>query len=340
VLSVVEEATLPRFPISPNVRMNVMLAAAIGAILAIGGAFLIEYLDDTIKNPDDVTRTSSLPTLGAIARIEGHEYSDKLIAVKQPLSPIVEAYRVLRTNLRFSSVDNPTRTLVMTSPGPSEGKSVSLANLAVVLAQSGQRVIVVDTDLRRPVQHKIFGLPNRYGLSDAILHPNPGVREHLQETNIENLRVLTSGALPPNPAELLASEKMKELVDELKSEADMILFDSPPTLVVADAAILGTWVDGVVMVNDVGNTRTNEARRAVEELRRVRANLLGVVLNRLSSNRSGYYYYYYYYEQDGEKGRRRHQRSWLGRYLPWLPGRKWLERQAPILGPTPKNPGQ
>lgn len=330
-LSIVEEASLPTAPISPNVKMNVLLASAIGLVLAVGGIFLIEYLDDTIKTQEDVTRTSNLPTLGAIARIEGEDYPDKLIAIKQPLSPIVEAYRVLRTNLQFSSVDKPAKTLVMTSPGPSEGKSISVANLAVVMAQSGLKVIVADTDLRRPVQHKIFNLPNRYGISDAILKPNPGLKEHLQDPGIENLRVITSGILPPNPAELLASERMKLLIEELKKEADVVLFDSPPSLVVTDAAILGTLVDGVVIINDVGRTRSNEARRAVEELTRVHTNLLGIVLNRLSIGGSGYYYYYYYYySEDGKKKRRRHQHSWLGRRIPWLS--EWNKQLRSFIG--------
>lgn len=329
-LNVVEEATLPSYPISPNVRMNVLLASAIGLILAAGGAFLIEYLDDTIKDPRDVQRTSNLPTLGAIARIEGEDYKQKLIAVRQPLSPIVEAYRVLRTNLQFSAVDNPAKCLLMTSPGPSEGKSVSLANLAVVMAQSGLKVIVVDTDLRRPVQHRIFGLPNRRGLSDAAIQAKMGIEENLQNTMVENLRLLSSGPLPPNPSELLGSARMKAIVEELKGLADIVLFDSPPTLVVADAAIMSAHVDGVVLVNDAGRTRSTEARRAAEELRRVRANLLGVVLNRLSSGSRGYYYYHYYYLDNGEKKKRKVRKSWLERQVNGMkqPNSKPGEKQA------------
>lgn len=319
-LSIAQEAAIPSVPYSPNIRMNVLVAAAIGLVLAFAGAFLIEYLDDTIKGPEDVKRITNLPLLGGIARIEGQDYPDKLIAVRHPLSPIVEAYRVLRTNLQFSSVDKPARTLAMTSPSPSEGKSVTLANLAVVMAQSGNRVILVDTDLRRPVQHKVFGLPNRHGFSDAILRTDPGVEEFLQDTSVENLRVLSSGTLPPNPAELLASERMKGMVEELKGLADIVLFDSPPTLVVADAAILGTCVDGVLLVSDAGRTRNTELRRAADELLRVRANVLGVILNRLNTGRNGYYYYYYYNSEDGEKKRHKHRRTWVERRLPWLAG--------------------
>jgi non-specific protein-tyrosine kinase len=318
-ISLVESAATPTQPVSPQVGQTVLLAAAIGAMLALGGAFLIEYLDDTVKTPDDVARTSELPTLGAIARIEGESYSEKLVAVHEPLSPVVEAYRVLRTNLRFSSVDKPARSLMVTSPGPTEGKSITLANLGVVMAQSGLRVAIVDTDLRRPVQHKVFGLSNSHGLSDAILKTNPGTMEHLQETQVENLWLLPSGPLPPNPAELLGSSRMQEVIEELEEHVDLVLFDSPPALVVADGAILGTRVDGVLLVNDAGRTRRPEAQKAAEELRRVQANLLGVVLNRLSKGRGGYYYYqYYYYSENGDRESRRHRRSWLERYLPFL----------------------
>lgn len=303
-LTVIEEATVPTTPISPNVRMNVLLASLIGLILAVGGAFLTEYLDDTIKSAEDVERMAGLPTLGAIARIEGQDYPDKLIAMRKPLAPTVESYRALRTNIQYSSVDKPIRTLMLTGPGPSEGKSVCLANLGVVMAQSDLKVIIVDADLRRPVQHEIFSLPNSSGLSSAILNSNSGVREHLQPTKVENLFVLTSGPLPPNPSELLASERMKEIIEELRGEADIALFDSPPSLVVADAAILGTRMDGVIMVNDVGHTRISEAKQAAEELRRVRTNLLGVVLNRLPAGRSSYYYYYYNENGSGKKQRK------------------------------------
>jgi capsular exopolysaccharide synthesis family protein len=310
-ISVIEPATTPTVPISPRVGMTVMLASAIGLILAVGGAFLIEYLDDTIKTPDDVTRTTDLPTLAGIARIAGETYPEKLIAVRNPLSPIVEGFRLLRANLQFSSVDKPVHTLMVTSPGPTEGKSVTLANLAVVMAQSGLSVVAVDADLRRPTLHEIFGLPNERGLSDAILQSNPPVSEHLQATEVENLWVLASGPLPPNPAELLGSERMGAIVEELKGQVDMVLLDSPPSLVVADGVILSTRVDGVLLVNDVGRTRRSEARQAANELRRVRANLLGVVLNRVPRRRGGYYYY-----DRGEDGQREKQRwrLWLQRW--------------------------
>jgi succinoglycan biosynthesis transport protein ExoP len=315
-LSVVEEASVNSSPISPNIRLNVLLAAAIGAVLAIGGVVLIEYLDDTVKTAEDINRITGLATIGTITRIEGLDYPSKLVAASKPLSPTAEAFRVLRTNLQFSSVDRPPRSVLMTSPGPGEGKSITLANLAVVVAQSGLKVIVVDTDLRRPVQHKIFGVPNRHGFSDAILSPKSDLWQHLQKTSVENLWLLPSGSLPPNPAELLASERMKELIAALEENADLVLYDSPPSLVVTDAMVLGSRVDGVVLVNDAGRTRTNEARMVVDEFNRVRVNLFGVVLNRIASSGSGYYHNYYY-EDNGESVRRK-KKSWLERRFPWL----------------------
>jgi capsular exopolysaccharide synthesis family protein len=312
-ISIIEPATTPTVPISPQVREIVMLAAAIGLALAVGGAFVIEYLDDTVKTSDDVARTTSLPTLAGIAHINGKTDPEKLIAMQQPLSPTVEAYRLLRINLQFSSVDKPVHTLMVTSPGPGEGKSVTLANLAVVIAQSGLKVAAVDADLRRPTLHKVFGLSNRRGLSDAILHSNPVIDEHLQATEMENLWVLASGPLPPNPAELLGSERMGAIIEELKNQVDIVLLDSPPVLAVTDAVVLGTRVDGVVLVNQSGHTRRREAQQAAEEFRRMRVNLLGVVLNRLSRRRGGYYDHYYYQSENGRRKKGRHWRFWLRR---------------------------
>jgi capsular exopolysaccharide synthesis family protein len=211
-----------------------------------------------------------------------------------------------------------------------------IANLAVVMAQSGLRVIVVDGDLRRPVQHRIFGVSNRNGISDAVLQPDVDIQMRLSETGVENLMLLTSGSLPPNPAELLGSERMLNLINELKELVDIVLFDSPPTLVVADAAILGSRMDGTILVNDSGNTRTNEARRAVEELNRARANVLGVVLNRVPlTGRGSYYYYNYSYymtdvpKKSGKSGRRSGRKvKTEPRTAPESPG------QQPLSGDT------
>ncbi len=296
-LSVLAPAQVPTTPISPNVGQNVLFAAIAGLILSVAVVFLLEYLDDTIKDADDAQRLLNLSTLGAITRIANvHNLADSLITLKHPRSPIAEAYRVLRTNLRFSGIENPSGALLVTSSGPGEGKTTTAANLAVALAQGGKRVILIDTDLRRPTIHKIFGLQNEVGLSSMFFEDGTLVENVLQPTSVEGLSVITSGPIPPNPAEVLDSKQMGNILVNLRGQADMLILDSPPTLAVADASILGSRCSGAIMVVDSGRTRTDVSRRAIETLHKTNVKILGVVLNRLSTRRatgSGYYYYYY-----------------------------------------------
>jgi non-specific protein-tyrosine kinase len=283
-----------------------LLAAILGAMIAVGAAYVIEYLDDTIKTPDDVTRVSGLPTLGAIAKLKEGAGDRQLVASVESKAPESEAYRTLRTNIQFSSVDRPARTLLITSSGPSEGKSTTTANLATVMAQTGQRVIAVDADLRRPVLHRVFGVPNNTGLTTALLAGDGmSLEGQLRPTKVENLLVLTSGPIPPNPSEMLGSHRMASLIESLTQLADVVIFDSPPVLAVTDAAVLGRQVDGVVLVVDARRTRELVLARAVSDLQNTGANVLGIVLNRLDSRSGGYYYYYYYYYSDEESGQRK-----------------------------------
>ena len=306
---VAEPAELPRYPVKPRISLNTLLASVVGCMLAVGTAFLIEYLDDTIKTSEDVSRILGLTTLGAITRFHPtEEDGSTLIVAAHPRSPISEAYRTLRTNIQFSTLDRPVKTLLVTSTNPLEGKSTTVANLATAMAQAGLSVIAVDSDLRRPSLHKIFGVPNSKGLTNALLQNNPNPDSFLQTTKVENLRLLTSGPLPPNPSELLGSRRMQGLIEQLKCEADVILFDSPPILAVTDAAVLASRVDGVLLVIDAGSLRREAAMLAKENMARVGANLLGAALNKLSPRGGGGYYYYYYYSEEGKK-RRRHKRE-------------------------------
>lgn len=328
-ITMFEAATTPTSPISPNVLETVATAAAIGLALALAGVFLIEYLDDTVRTGEEVSRLTNLPMMATIARMEGDgPQAERLITVQDPLSPISEAYRVLRTSVRFAAVDRPLQTLMVTSPGPSEGKSVTVANLAVAFAESGQRVLLVDSDLRRPVQHRVFRVSNFRGLSDAILSGTSVLAKCIQPTDIANLSIMTAGDSPPNPSELLASDRMGVLVEALKQQFDLVLFDSPPSLVVADGAILGSRVDGVILVTDVGQTHRKAAQQVVDELRRARANLLGVVINRVDTSGAGYgygygygYYYRYDYRQDPESEARQ-QRSVRSPWWSWMLNRR------------------
>ncbi len=209
-------AVPPLNPIRPRVLFNTLLAALIGALVGLGIAFLIEYLDDTVKTPDHVRDLTGLATLGGVVKLEGATPSDRLVANATNRSPSAEAYRVLRTNLQFSSLDKPLTTLVVTSSTPGEGKSTTSANLAIVLAQADKRVILVDADLRRPNLHKIFRIPNHTGLSTALLDKQHDPSIYLQDTDVPNLRILVTGPIPPNPAEMLGSGRMQEVIETSK----------------------------------------------------------------------------------------------------------------------------
>lgn len=211
-----------------------------------------------------------------------------LVTLAEPQSPASEAYRALRTNLQFSSLDKPLRTILITGVDSGDGKSTTLANLAVVMAQGGKRVVVIDCDLRRPSLHTIFGIPAEPGLTTAILEG--GKMALRQKTAVEGLEVVASGQIPPNPSELLGSRRFEEVLGGLLNEADIVLLDTPPIVAVSDAAILASKVDGVLLVVNAGKTKRDTARRAKALLAKVNANILGVVLNNAPLDRSMYTY--------------------------------------------------
>jgi capsular exopolysaccharide synthesis family protein len=216
----------------------------------------------------------------------------QLIVFEDAKSPISEAYRVLRTNIQFAKADGELKTVMFTSSGPGEGKSTTTANTAVALAQSGKKVIIVDCDLRKPVQHKIFGKPNK-GLTNIFAEGIP-IESVLQQTQVENLYLLTSGPIPPNPSELLGGKKLVEVLDALKSQADYVIIDAPPVIAVTDACVLASKVDGVNLVIGAGIVRPEMAQKAKELLTKAKGHLLGVILNRVEIEQEHAYYYYYY----------------------------------------------
>jgi capsular exopolysaccharide synthesis family protein len=214
--------------------------------------------------------------------------SSPLIALRDPRSAAAEAYRTLRTNIQFSSLDRPLHTLLATSTAPDEGKSTTLANLAITMAQAEQRVILVDCDLRRPTLHTLFDLPNDAGLTSVILSQEDA--PPLLTTAVPGLSLLTSGPLPPRPADILGSRRMEAVIARLRGEADIVLFDTPPVIAVTDAAVLATRVDGVLLVLQAGKTSRDRARQARQILEKVKANIVGVVLNNAQVEREyGYY---------------------------------------------------
>ncbi|HBF41724.1 MAG TPA: hypothetical protein DDW19_08180, partial [Anaerolineaceae bacterium] len=281
-------------PIQPQPMRSALLAAVVGFMIAAGVIFLITFLEDTIRDPEEVTRKWGVPVLGVISRYGST--ATPIITVSQPRAPVSESFRSLRTNLQFASVAAPLKTILVTSPSPEDGKTSVVANLANVVSQNNRKVLVIDGDLRKPRIHKIFQLPNRIGLTDYFLHAQERLNGVIKKTEIKSLFVITSGNLPPNPSELLGSERMQEVVETLSSHFDPIFIDTPPLLAVTDALVLAPRVDGVILVIDPAKTKRAALQHSIEQLKQVNANLLGVVLNNVKISRSHYYYnrdYYY-----------------------------------------------
>lgn len=285
------EPALPGRPLGPNVLYNTGLAAAIGLMLAAGIIFLVEYLDDTIKSSEQVTQTLDLPVIGYIGEMQNQ--GDSVYVSENPRSPISEAFRTLRTNLEFASVDKPIKTLLIVSVQPAEGKSTTAVNLAITLAQGGKKVLLIDADLRRPRIHRYLGMPNRVGLSDLFRDRVP-LEDVMRPWKDTSLLVVTSGGVPPNPADLLASHRMADILKSASALVDIVVVDAPPFLV-ADASILASRVDGVLLVMRPGKTPMDGAVSTLEQLKRAGANLLGVSMNRIPRNRPNYYGGYRYY---------------------------------------------
>lgn len=299
----IEAAAPPSRPVRPKPLTTIPLAGFVGALIAAVVAFIIEYTDDTIRSPEDVERILHLPIIGYIGSIElkESEAPDGYVFY-HPRSPIAEAFRVLRTNLEYSTADAPLRSILITSAGPSEGKTTVAVNLAIIMAQGGKRVLLIDADMRRPRIHHIFGVSNQIGLSALFRRNAPAHTVIRPVEGIANLFLMTSGSPPPNPAELLDSAKMTRILEECKQIADIVIVDSPPSLV-TDYQVLARKLDGTLLVIEPEETHAESAYAMLEQLQRVNARMLGVALNKIK--RGAYYHgpqYYYrkekYYAED------------------------------------------
>lgn len=227
----------------------------------------------------------------------------QLIIHTQPKSPMAEAYRTLRTNLGFARPDERCRTIMVTSTNPGEGKSTTISNLAVAMAQAGSKTILVDCDLRKPVMHKIFGVDNLHGFTNCLLK-NMDIEDAAYHGLVENLTLLTSGPIPPNPAEILNAERTEKFWSQLLVQYEYVFIDTPPVLAVTDASIVASQVDGVILVVRSAETRKDLAREASEQLRKANAHILGVVLNQVKINSRDSQYYYYYSQDDSKSARK------------------------------------
>ncbi len=257
--------------------------------MATCGVFVFESLNDKIRDPGDIINRFHLPILAFVFH---HRLDPEgLITQTQPRSPVTEAFRGLRTNLQHSN-SKPIHRLLITSPTPSDGKTTVAANLAIVAAQGGQRIILIDADLHRPRLHQIFGISNRIGLSTLLSGTGYSPREMLQLTKIQNLRVMSSGPIPDNPSEILGSERMDEILKRLDGECDLLIIDSPPALSVTDAAVLAPQVDAILLVVKPDTCNLSSLKQTIEQLKWVEGNVMGVVLNEIKARGSRYSYYY------------------------------------------------
>lgn len=316
-IKIVDKPRKPQRPIPKNEGRYYALGAILGLGLGIGLAFFIEFNDTTLKSNEDVERFLQLPVLGTIPHIVTNkkedikisrrssktkvsksvtQYPRNLLSFRGDDSVITESYRSLRTNLSFVSPDNPLRTVLLTSAGPGEGKSLTISNLAMAYAQMGKKTLLVDTDLRRPVLHHLFHLKREPGFAELFME-DADPQEIIRPSGAENLSIVTAGMFSPNPAELIASQRMAQYVEYFRNNFDMVFFDTPPVVAVTDATLLATKIDGVFLVVKSHHTDREVASRAVNNLKHVGVRILGTVLNdiNLSHRYSSYGYYKYYY---------------------------------------------
>ena len=285
----------------PKTRLNIALGAVLCLILAVAGGLLLDNMRDTVRFPDQLSRRFGVNSLGSIFRWSPQGTAgNQLVLLTAPTSSYSEAFRQLRANVQFATANRPNKTLMVASPGPEEGKSTVISNLAVAIAHTGKRVAIIDGDLRRPTVHKLFSAVNRDpGLSNYLADVDAELSSVIQASDVDGVDVISGGPSPPNPSELLGSPKMAAMLEQLSQQYDAVLLDSPPVLLVADGSIMASQVDGVVVVVDGFKTRSSSLKAAVETLLKTNVDILGVVTNKLKPSRFGYgyiypYHYYYY----------------------------------------------
>lgn len=314
-LKIIDPAPLPKSPIRPNKRWTLIFGGILGLFLGIAFAFLLEYLENTIRTPDDVAQHLELPVLGIVPQFAAARGAKTPPVIMQgdPKSAPAEAYRSLRTNLLSSGLGNPLKAIAVVSAGPSEGKTITVINLGMALAQAGQNVLLVDADLRRPALHRVFHTDRHRGLS-TVLAGESTIDQAVVKTDVPHLSVLASGELPANPSEMLGSVEMKDLISHVREQYDMVLFDSAPVLGMTDGVVLASETDGTVLVIQTGEATRKALKMTVAQLEQVGAQVYGVVLNNVDVRRDRYYDYYYYYyyspyeDDEGGKVRKRKKR--------------------------------
>lgn len=292
-IEIVDAAEIPQAPVLPDVSRDLMIAMAGGLLLAFGLVFAFEYFDSRIKSPDEIKTHLGMPFLGLVPTLPIKDGEQVLMGAMEVPPAFAEAMKAIRTGVVFSSADEGTRSVVVTSTAPHEGKTVVSSNLAAALAQTDQRTLIIDADMRRPRIHDVFGWQQDPGLSNVLVG-TAKLADAIRKSAVPNLSVMTAGHIPPNPAELLGAPRFKELLNELKRHYDWIIIDAPPVMAVTDASLVGHIATGVVFVVGAEMTSRRHAAVAVEQLSAAHARFIGAVLNRANVQRHGYYYSTYY----------------------------------------------
>lgn len=293
---IIDIATVPDRPLEPKPKQNTILGFLLGLLIGVGGAFLLEYMDTSIKSSKEIEELTGLTVLAAIPLVKDKD-RPQLPTIEEPHSQITEAYRILRTNIAFAATAKPMKSLLITSTLPQEGKTTTCLNLGITMAQQGHKTVLLDCDFRRPMLHRYFAKfvkDKRHGLSDVLVEKLK-LKDAVVKSTTENLHFITSGTIPSNPAELLGSPKMGEVVEKLKEEFGFVIIDAPPALGVADARVLGRICDGIIVVVMARKTHRDAVLEVKEELERSGGNIVGFVLNGVDITRHYYRHRYYYY---------------------------------------------
>jgi len=317
-IRIVDRAEVPNHPVRPKKRLNLLLALIMGLVTGVGLAFFFEYLDNTIKLPEDVKQHLKIPYLGPVPLFASEKAGNPddgthpdLVALHAPKSSASESYRGIRTSILFSSAESAPQVLLISSAAPKEGKTITTANLAVTMAQADGKTIILDCDMRRPTIHRLFGVSRDIGVSNLLVGGG-SAKEAIVHTRIPNLDIIPCGPIPPNPSEILGSARMLTLLNGLRKLYVHILIDSPPSTAVTDAVVLSKSVDGVVMVVRTGDTAREIVKNGTAQFGAVGSHILGAVLNGVDMRGDGYYYYqyyYYYYGEDRQKKKSFHRRK-------------------------------
>ncbi|RZB31538.1 MAG: polysaccharide biosynthesis transport protein [Desulfobacteraceae bacterium Eth-SRB2] len=307
-IRIIDKAEVPRLPVKPKKKLNLLLAVIVGLSLGVGLAFFLEYLDNTIKLPEEIKEELKIPYLGPVPAFSAdgnpHTVPLDLVTIHSPKSNASESYRGIRTGILFSSADTTPQVIMVTSAGPKEGKTSSSTNLSVAMANVESRVLLVDCDMRRPRIHKLFDIDRKIGLS-SILVGTENPENAIVASSIQGLDILPVGPIPPNPSEIISSKKMAQFLNDLRKKYSRVIIDTPPISGVTDAVALAQMVDTTLLVIRAGETPRQVIQNSLEQLYAVNANVLGAILNAVSVGRDSYYYYQYYYQYYGEDGDRK-----------------------------------